>query len=35
MADTYQHIKLGQKRCKAVIQQVALIIKEVHPKGVF
>ena len=30
MADTYEHIKFGQKRCKAVIQRAALIIKDVH-----
>ncbi|KAF8551583.1 hypothetical protein OG21DRAFT_257792 [Imleria badia] len=30
MADTYEHIKLGQKRWKVVIQRAALIIKEVH-----
>ena len=30
MTDSCQHIKLGQKRCKAVIQRAALIIKEVH-----
>ncbi|KAG6377307.1 hypothetical protein JVT61DRAFT_15096 [Boletus reticuloceps] len=30
MVDVYRHIKLGQKRCKSVIQRAALIIREVH-----
>ncbi|KAF8437922.1 kinase-like domain-containing protein [Boletus edulis BED1] len=30
MVDVYGHIKLGQKRCKSVIQRAALIIREVH-----